>query len=218
MEQLAKNITTKHTIRTIFENRDICITEKVRLNNNGQVVDTWISVRKKDYKGKVISGKKGIYPITNYSENITKYGVTHSNKLLNFFVADNLHKNYCRQVVEAEDGIFTFGKPQLINEDNAILKCVKSVEGENIKYVNQLPYETGLVAVCFNRLGERQVFDIVQQTKTEKTPTHFPLSKDGVQVLSEKYKEEKAKESRRRGKVAKLIAEREKKEKDIQGR
>lgn len=223
MEQIAKNLTFKKTLRTIFRDKNVCIAEKIRIDGEKNILDRWISIRKVGRDGKVVTGKRGLISIASYSEPITMYGKTHSNKLLNFFILDNLNINYCSQVVEAEPGIFTIGKPELITNGNILLKSLNTpyqVEGQDLKYINQLPYDAGLVARCFVNLGSKKTFQIVNDAfynihGIDSKLVRFALTKQGLDDLSNHYENSKPRNKRNKGAVAKTIVNRENKAKEI---
>lgn len=150
------------------------------------------------------------------------YGKTHSNKLLNFFVSDNFCINYCSKVVEVEPGIFTLGEPELVTNGNILLKSLNTpyqVEGQNLKYINQLPYDAGLVAKCFATLGSRKTFQIVNDAfynihGTDSKLVRFALTKQGLEDLSKNYEHSKPRNKRNTGAIAQAIVNRENKAKE----
>lgn len=226
MEHLEKKITSKQTLREIYRDKNICIAEKIRIDADQNILDRWISIRRVDKQGQIVKGKKGIVSIANYTEPITMYGKTHSNKLLNFFVWDNVYKNYCNKVMEVEPNIFTIGEPERISNGNILLKSLNhpyQVEGQEIKYVNQLPYEAGLTARCFVTLGSKKTFEIVENAFYETHGTdskliRFPITQKGLDDLQKSYDKSKSKITRYKGNAAKEVIERQNKLKDGEGK
>lgn len=209
---MEKSITNKKTLRTIYSDNYACIAEKIRVDENENIVDRWISIRRVGKDGKIVKGKKGIIPIASQTEPITMYGKTHSNKILNFFIYDYLYRNYCTKVVEAEEGIFTLGKPELATSEN-ILKnskgeCFK-VEGQDLKYVNQIPYVAGLVARCFVQIGPQRTFNTIHDAfyetyGTESKYVRLPITQKGIEDLKKSYDRTKIKS---KGAVAKAVVD-----------
>ena len=150
------------TAREIYKDKYICIRQRIVVDENEEVVDTYISARKvKD--GKVVKHKAGIIQIENLTDNLGH----HTDKLTNLFLSRNFGY-LAGKVQKDENGVYTLGEPVLANDET--MRALKTdgtphenSEDKELKYANEITAYHGSLAQAITLLHADNVIDIARK-------------------------------------------------------
>lgn len=151
------------TAREIYKNDKLCIRQRLVVDENENVVDAYISIRKvKD--GKVVKGKAGIVQL----ENLTMKNEHHTDKLTNLFLSRNY--NYLTSYIhQDQNGVYTLGKPVEVTDEN--MKKLKADgtphetnKDNELRYVNQISTFHGSLGKAISVLTTDGVIKIARNT------------------------------------------------------
>lgn len=201
------------TARQIYKDDKICIRKRIIIDQDENIVDSYISARKV-VNGKVLSGKTGIVQIENLAD---PKGV-HTDKLTNLFLSYN-YGYLARKVCKDENGIYTLGTPIKFDDTDPILS--KNSNGlphenagdEQLTYANEISAFHGCIGHAIKLLSTSTVIKLARNAyfdEFDKAPdSFFPTNLCCLDKIQQEYKsalriEEKL-NKRRSGKVAETI-------------
>ena len=174
------------TARQIYKDDKICIRKRIIIDQDENVVDSYISARKVE-NGKVVSGKTGIVQIENLADPL---GV-HSDKLTNLFLSYK-YGYLAHKVCKDENGIYTLGKPEKIDPtDPTLSKNSQGIPHENtaddsLTYANEISVFHGCIGHAIKLLSAGTVIKLARNAKAPDS--FFPTNLCCFDKINEEYK------------------------------
>lgn len=197
------------TTRQLYKDNNICIRQRVIVDENNSILDKYISVRRVE-NGKVVENKSGIIQPTDHTYKIG----AHTNKMVNLML-NNKYDYITKKVVEIAPNVYTIGEPIPVNEE--ALKYEKRVGKKPLQYENQISSDNGKLAKAFATLGRAIVVNIARETFREtygkNSSVYFPVDSTCLKAINTRtnsFIEAQSKAKRLKGNVAKNVVEQSK--------